>query len=102
MEMLGGGPEIASSCRKPEIVADAAYVMLTKDSRSYTGHFAIDEDVLRDVGIDDFDSYACVPGRWFISTDTLFVFWLWGCDDNNIWFIVCVYISFSNNEQSVM
>lgn len=61
MEMLGGG-DIASSCRKPEIMSDAAYVMLTKDSRSYTGNFAIDEFILKDVGIDSMDQYACVPG----------------------------------------
>ena len=63
MEMLGGGPEIASSCRKPEIMADAAYAVLTKDSRSFTGNFAIDEFILKDVGVEDMEQYACVPGR---------------------------------------
>ena len=64
MEMLGGGDGVASQCRKPEIMADAAYVMLTKDSRSYTGNFAIDDEVLRADGVTDMDQYACVPG-WF-------------------------------------
>jgi citronellol/citronellal dehydrogenase len=49
-------------CRRPEIVADAAYAMLTKPSREYTGHFAIDEDVLREAGIHDLDGYAYKPG----------------------------------------
>ena len=50
-------------CRRPEIVADAAYAMLTKPAREYTGHFAIDEDVLREAGVRDFDAYACKPGH---------------------------------------
>ena len=60
--MLGGG-DVASQCRKPEIMADAAYVMLTKDSKSYTGNFAIDDEVLRANGITDMNQYACVPGK---------------------------------------
>jgi len=62
MEMLGGGPEIASSCRKPEIMADAAYAMVTRNSLSFTGNFAIDEEVLREAGVEDMEQYACVPG----------------------------------------
>ena len=77
MEMLGGGSEIAASCRKPEIMADAAYAMLCKDSRSYTGNFAFDEDVLRDVGMNDMEQYACVPGwfsqSWLLSPDLYLV-----------------------------
>ena len=37
MEMLGGGKDIAAQCRKPDIMADAAYVILTRDSRNFTG-----------------------------------------------------------------
>ena len=37
MEMLGGGKDIASQCRKPDIMADAAYVILTRDARNFTG-----------------------------------------------------------------
>ena len=36
-----GGDGIDKQCRTPEIMADAAYVMLTRDSRSFTGNFAI-------------------------------------------------------------
>jgi citronellol/citronellal dehydrogenase len=62
LAMLGGitPPE---NCRKPDIVADAAYAILTRDSRSYTGHFAIDEEVLREEGVTDFDRYAVAPGQ---------------------------------------
>jgi citronellol/citronellal dehydrogenase len=59
-------PEAASQTarmRKPEIVADAAYAMLTRDAPSLTGRFAIDEDVLREAGVTDFDRYAVEPGQ---------------------------------------
>ncbi|XP_066924599.1 hydroxysteroid dehydrogenase-like protein 2 [Clytia hemisphaerica] len=61
VEMLGG-EQLMNSSRKPEIMSDAAYVILTKNSRSYTGNFAIDEDVLREVGVKDFTPYDWVPG----------------------------------------
>ncbi|XP_031564328.1 hydroxysteroid dehydrogenase-like protein 2 isoform X2 [Actinia tenebrosa] len=61
MKMLGG-EEAIKQCRTVDIMADAAYVILTRDSRSYTGQFLIDEDVLRDVGVTDMEPYACVPG----------------------------------------
>ena len=49
-------------CRRPEIVADAAHGILTRVAGEYTGHFAIDEDVLREEGIVDLDQYAVQPG----------------------------------------
>ena len=49
-------------CRTAEIVADAAHVILGQPARSYTGHFAIDENVLREAGISDFGVYAVQPG----------------------------------------
>jgi len=62
LAMLGGAipPE---RCRKPEIMADAAHVILTRDSRSATGNFYIDEDVLRADGVSDFERYAVEPGQ---------------------------------------
>ncbi len=62
LAMLGGitPPE---NCRKPEIVADAAHLILTRDSREQTGRFLIDEDVLREAGVGDFEKYAVVPGK---------------------------------------
>lgn len=47
--------------RKPAIVADAAYAILTSDSRAVTGNFFIDEDVLRVNGITDLQKYALNP-----------------------------------------
>jgi citronellol/citronellal dehydrogenase len=54
----GANPAVG---RKPEIMADAAHVVLTTDSRSLTGRFLIDEDVLREAGTRDFDVYAVDP-----------------------------------------
>jgi citronellol/citronellal dehydrogenase len=52
-----GGPAIADRCRKADIVADAAHVILTRDSRVCTGNFFIDDEVLRDAGVTDFAKY---------------------------------------------
>jgi len=49
--------------RTPEIVADAAYEILTRDAQTCTGQFFIDEDVLRAAGVTDFDRYAVTPGN---------------------------------------
>ena len=59
--LLGGNDMVAAS-RKPEIVADAAHAILTRDSRSCTGNFFIDDEVLRSEGVTDFEQYAVTPG----------------------------------------
>lgn len=59
--LLGGDKSIRES-RKPEIMADAAYAILTKRSTEYTGHFAIDDEVLRESGVADLSRYATIPG----------------------------------------
>ena len=59
--LLGGEATIRGS-RKPEIVADAAHAVLTKDSRTCTGNFFIDDDVLKAEGVTDLERYAVVPG----------------------------------------
>ena len=51
------GEEMRRRCRTPAVVADAAHVLLTRDSRSFTGHFCIDEEVLRESGVTDFARY---------------------------------------------
>jgi citronellol/citronellal dehydrogenase len=61
VRMLGGDPFLKKS-RTPEIMADAAYVILTKKSREYTGKFCIDDLVLYESGVRDFSKYAAVPG----------------------------------------
>lgn len=55
---LLGGEQIMRASRTPAIVADAAYVMLTRHARDYTGNFELDEDVLKSVGATNFDAYA--------------------------------------------
>jgi len=57
-----GGDRMMKVSRTPEIYADAAYEVLTKPSREYTGQTLIVEDVLRDAGVTDFSCYAAVPG----------------------------------------
>jgi citronellol/citronellal dehydrogenase len=55
-------PESIQASRKPAIMADAAHAILTRDSRSTTGNFFIDEEVLREAGVTDFEQYAVTPG----------------------------------------
>ncbi|MEE6458941.1 hypothetical protein FKM82_000470 [Ascaphus truei] len=61
MEMLGGSG-VLSQCRTPDIVADAAYAILTKP-KDFTGNFVIDEELLKQEGIRDLDVYAVSPGH---------------------------------------
>ena len=49
-------------CRKPEILADAAYLILTSDAATHTGNFHVDDELLAAHGITDLDRYAMVPG----------------------------------------
>jgi citronellol/citronellal dehydrogenase len=51
------------NCRTPEIVADAAYAILTRDSRRNTGNFYVDDEVLAAEGVSDLERYALVPGK---------------------------------------
>jgi citronellol/citronellal dehydrogenase len=53
---------ILKASRKPAIMADAAYAILNRNSHSTTGNFYIDETVLREEGVTDFDQYAVTPG----------------------------------------
>lgn len=59
-----------AACRKPEILADAAHVILTSTGR--TGEFLVDDEVLASIGVTDLDKYAVVPG----TTDFLLDFFL--------------------------
>ena len=56
-----GGDSIMNISRSPEIMADAAYIILTKDSKEFTGNFCIDDNLLADNGVTDFSQYADVP-----------------------------------------
>ncbi len=73
-----GGRELLDKSRTAEIMADAAHAILIKPSRSYTGHFAIDDLVLHEAGVRDFSKYAVVAGTknrdmlpdFFVPDDT--------------------------------
>jgi hypothetical protein len=69
---LIAGEDYRKKCRRPEIMADAAYAILTQDSRACTGNFFIDETLLRQQGVTDLDQYAVVPG----TTDFMLDFFL--------------------------
>jgi len=60
MEMLGG-KDISPQCLKPEIMADAAYVMLCRDAKAFTGNFSIDDVILKEEGVTNLDPYAVDP-----------------------------------------
>jgi citronellol/citronellal dehydrogenase len=57
-----GGDDMMRLCRKPEIMGDAAYYILTSPARECTGNFFVDDKVLETVGIKDLSHYAAVPG----------------------------------------
>jgi citronellol/citronellal dehydrogenase len=57
------GEQIARMSRTPEIIADAAYVILTKPSRKFTGNFCIDDTLLSENGVTDFDRYRVDPAQ---------------------------------------
>jgi citronellol/citronellal dehydrogenase len=62
VQNLLGGDEVVKRSRTPEIMADAAHVVLTRKSTELTGKFLIDESVLREAGVTDFAKYAVTPG----------------------------------------
>ena len=51
-----------AACRTPEILADAAYVILNLPSKETTGNFFVDDEVLASVGVTDLEKYSVVPG----------------------------------------
>jgi citronellol/citronellal dehydrogenase len=58
---LLGGDSLIQASRKPEIMADAAYEIIQKNSKECTGNFFIDEEVLVKEGITNFNKYAVNP-----------------------------------------
>jgi citronellol/citronellal dehydrogenase len=62
VQNLLGGEEAMGRARKPEVYSDAAYVILNKPAREYTGNTLLCEDVLVDSGVKDLSAYNCVPG----------------------------------------
>jgi citronellol/citronellal dehydrogenase len=59
---LLGGETLANMSRKPEILADAAYYILSKPATECTGNFFIDEEVFSKEGIKELEKYSVVPG----------------------------------------
>jgi citronellol/citronellal dehydrogenase len=51
-----------AACRTPEILADAAYIILNRESASCSGNFFVDDEVLASEGITDLEKYSVVPG----------------------------------------
>jgi citronellol/citronellal dehydrogenase len=59
--LLGGDASVRGS-RKPDIMGDAAHAIVTKKSTDFTGHFCVDDDVLRESGVTDLSHYSTTPG----------------------------------------
>jgi citronellol/citronellal dehydrogenase len=66
LAMIPGAQARIEHTRKPEIMADAAHAVLMRDARTTTGRFFLDEDVLRESGIQDFTPYAMQPGAMLL------------------------------------
>ena len=62
VQNLLGGDTMTARARTPAIVADAAHEVLCRDSATCSGNFFIDEDVLAETGVQDFEHYAVTPG----------------------------------------
>jgi citronellol/citronellal dehydrogenase len=57
----------SEGCRKPEIMADAAHAVLTRDSAACTGNFFIDDAVLAAEGVNDLERYTAIPGSTLVK-----------------------------------
>ena len=71
------GDEGLRHCRTVDIMADAAHVILTRDAKSCTGNFFIDDVVLSEAGVTAFDHYRVDPSKdlmpdFFVPADTPF------------------------------
>jgi citronellol/citronellal dehydrogenase len=63
IEFALAGAEGMKMCRTPDIMADAAHVILTRPARTCTGNFFIDDIILHDAGVRDFDHYRVDPSK---------------------------------------
>ena len=62
IKMLGGMIAL-EECRTPDIMADAAHAIVAAPATARTGQFLIDDEVLAEAGVEDFDRYAVKPGE---------------------------------------
>jgi len=63
IEFAVGSRDLFKNCRKPDIMADAAYAVITTEKCALTGQCLVDEIVLSQHGVSDFDRYAVEPGN---------------------------------------
>lgn len=63
VEFALGGDEMVKGSRTPEILSDAAHILLNKPSKEFTGNFVIDDTLLYENGITDFEPYRVDPSR---------------------------------------
>jgi citronellol/citronellal dehydrogenase len=73
---LLGGEALMRAARKPEIMADAAYVIFSKPARAFTGNFLIDDTFLAENGVTDFERYRADPTQklaqdFFVPADSV-------------------------------
>lgn len=59
---LLGGEALIRMSRTPEIMGDAAHLILTQDAKRFTGRFCIDDTLLYEHGVKDFEKYRVDPG----------------------------------------
>ena len=62
VQNLLGGDDVMRASRTVEIMSDAAHAILTRDARTCTGNFFIDDEVLKAEGVTDFSRYLTTPG----------------------------------------
>ena len=62
VQNLLGGEEAIAGCRTAEIMSDAAWEIFQRPAADFSGHFVVDEDLLRATGVTDFEKYAVTPG----------------------------------------
>ena len=64
-----GGQQIFKQARTPAIMADAAHAILTSAGRSLTGRLLVDEEILREQGVTDFEAYRYDPAGGHLMPD---------------------------------
>ncbi len=60
LQMIPGIDALAG--RKPEILADAAYIIFNRSATECTGNFFVDDELLASEGITDLEKYSVTPG----------------------------------------
>ncbi|MDP2344546.1 MAG: NAD(P)-dependent oxidoreductase [Deltaproteobacteria bacterium] len=69
VDMLVGKEDSEGHSRKPSIMADAACEIVSTPDLKVTGRALLDEEILRERGVTDFEGYAAVAGNKDIWAD---------------------------------